>query len=100
MNENDAYKFDIEEPTQWVFTGEPVWISGWFLSKTGAVFSDVRAVIDDVIFLGILGLPREHIEREHRGYFGLPHAGFCLQVRPPAAPSTYGWNYSMPVVAG
>ena len=83
MNENDAYKFDIEEPTQWVFTGEPVWISGWFLSKTGAVFSDVRAVIDDVIFLGIFGLPREHIEREHRGYFGLPHAGFCLQVRPP-----------------
>ncbi|MEO6875654.1 MAG: glycosyltransferase [Opitutaceae bacterium] len=82
MNENDAYLFDIEEPKAWAFTGEPVWISGWFLSKIGVVFSDVRAVIDGVPHLGIFGLPREAIERQHRGYFGLPHAGFSLQVRP------------------
>ena len=83
MNENDAYIFDVEEPAQWTFTGEPVWISGWFISKTGAVFSDIRAVIDDVAYLGIFGLPREDIERRHRGYFGLPHAGFCLRLQPP-----------------
>ncbi len=83
MNENAAYIFDVEEPKSWNFQGEPVWISGWFVSKVGAVFSDVRAVIDGVPFLGILGMPREHIERQHRGYFGLPHAGFLLRVTPP-----------------
>jgi hypothetical protein len=83
VNENDAYRFDIEEPGQWTFDGEPVWISGWFVSKTGAVFSDIRAVIDGVPHLGIFGQPRELIERQHRGYFGLPHAGFALRVCPP-----------------
>lgn len=83
MNENSAYIFDVEEPTQWVFHGEPVWISGWFLSKVGAVFSDIRAVIDGVPHLGILGLPHEHVERRYRGYTGLPHAGFLLRVNPP-----------------
>ena len=83
MNENASYIFDIEEPSQWTFPGDPVWISGWFLSKTGAVFSDIRAVIDEVPYLGIFGLPREQIERQHRGYFGLPHAGFSLRLQPP-----------------
>src|SRR5512142_2188228 len=82
MNENNAYLFDVEEPTSWVFDGKPVWISGWFLSKTGAVFSDIRAVIDGVPHLGILVLPREPIERQHRGHCGLPRAGFVLQVTP------------------
>lgn len=83
MNENDAYIFDVEEPSHWTFNGEEAWISGWFLSKTGSVFSDVRAVTGQIVTLGIFGLPREQIERQHRGYFGLPHAGFALKVRPP-----------------
>ena len=83
MNENDAYIFDIEEPKSWEFTGEPVWISGWFLSKIGVVFSDVRVLIDGVPYLGIFGLPRENVEHQHRGYFGLPHAGFSLRILPP-----------------
>ncbi len=84
MNENNAYVFDVEEPKSWDFDGKPVWISGWFLSKTGAVFSDIRAVIDDTPYLGILGMPRENVEQERRGHAGLPHAGFILQLRPPA----------------
>ena len=83
MNENDAYIFDVEEPKSWVFKGEPVWISGWFHSKVGAVFSDIRAVIDGVAYLGIFGHPRENIEQQYRGYCGLPHVGFSLLVRPP-----------------
>lgn len=83
VNENDAYLFDIEEPQTWTFTGESVWISGWFLSKVGAVFSDVRAVINGVPHMGMLGLPRPEIEERHRSYTGLPHAGFLLRVRPP-----------------
>ena len=83
MNENDSYIFDVELPTEWVFAGEPTWISGWFLSKTGAVFSDVRAVIAGTAHLGILGLPRPEIEQRHRGRAGLPHAGFSLRITPP-----------------
>lgn len=83
VNENDSYIFDVELPAKWVFSGEPTWISGWFLSKTGAVFSDIRAVTGGVTHLGILGLPRPDIEERHRSRVGLPYAGFVLQVRPP-----------------
>jgi O-antigen biosynthesis protein len=83
VNENDSYIFDVELPDAWVFSGEPTWISGWFLSKTGAIFSDIRALIGGVPHLGILGLPRPEMEQKHRGFAGLPHAGFSLQVRPP-----------------
>jgi len=83
MNENSAYLFEVEEPHQWIFDGRPTWISGWFLSKTGAVFSDIRAVIDGVPYLGVLGMPRESIEQRHRGHCQLPRAGFILQVTPP-----------------
>ncbi len=83
MNENDSYIFDVELPTAWVFSGEPTWISGWFLSKTGASFSDIRALIGGVPHLGILGLPRPELEQKHRGSTGLPHAGFSLRVTPP-----------------
>jgi O-antigen biosynthesis protein len=82
MNENDAYIFDVEMPSRWNFSGEPVWISGWFLSKVGAVFTDIRAVIDGVPHYGVLGVPRPEIEQRHRGRPGLPYAGFVLQVRP------------------
>ncbi len=83
MNENHAYIFDVEQPTQWVFDGKPTWIAGWFLSKTEAVFSDIRAVIGGRAYLGVFGLPHEHMEKCHRGRCGLPHAGFILQVCPP-----------------
>ena len=83
MNENDSYIFDVELPTKWVFSGEPTWISGWFLSKHEAIFTDIRAVTSGVTHLGILGLPRPDIEIRHRGRTGLPYAGFVLQVRPP-----------------
>lgn len=83
MNENDSYIFDIEQPENWKFSGKPTWISGWFLSKTGAVFTDFRAVINGIPYPGLWGLPREDIEKKHRGYSGLPHAGFSLHIRPP-----------------
>lgn len=83
VNENSAYIFDVEEPTQWVFRDEPIWISGWFLSKVGAAFSDIRAVIEGIPHMGILGMPRDDIEQRYRGYAGLPRAGFLLRVNPP-----------------
>lgn len=83
MNENDSYIFDIELPTDWYFSGEPTWITGWFISKTEAWFSDIRAVSGGRTFLGIIGLPRPEKEEQYRGHVGLPHAGFVLQVKPP-----------------
>jgi hypothetical protein len=83
VNENDVYIFDIEEPKSWVFTGEPVWISGWFISKVGVAFTDIRVMVDEVPYLGIFGLPRQEIAQRHRGEFTLPHAGFCLRICPP-----------------
>ncbi|HRJ46239.1 MAG TPA: glycosyltransferase [Opitutaceae bacterium] len=83
MNENDSYIFDVELPKRWVFSGEQTWISGWFLSKHDAIFSDIRAVTGGVSHLGILGIPRPDVEARHRGRTGLPYAGFVLRVRPP-----------------
>ncbi|MDQ5977102.1 MAG: hypothetical protein QG602_74, partial [Verrucomicrobiota bacterium] len=83
VNENDSYIFDVELPTEWVFSGEPTWISGWFLSKTEAYFTDIRAVTGGAVHLGILGIPRPDVEERHRQRVGLPHAGFVLQVCPP-----------------
>lgn len=82
MNENDAYIFDIETPTQWTFTGEKTWVAGWFLSKKGAVFRDIRLWIDDRVFTGLFAIPRPEIELRYRGWSGLPHAGFSFLVDP------------------
>jgi len=82
MNENDAYIFDVETPAAWTFAGEKTWVAGWFLSKNGAVFHDMRAWVDDRVFTGLFGMPRPEIERRHRGYEGLPHAGFAFQIDP------------------
>jgi len=84
VNENDSYIFDVEQPTSWVFSGQPTWIAGWFMPKTGAIFSDIRAVTGGAVHLGIMGIPRPEIEEKFRGRVGLPHAGFVLQVCPPA----------------
>lgn len=83
MNENDAYIFDVEEPKDWTFKGNPVTLSGWFLSKQDAVFTDVRVVIDGATFPGIWGLPREDVERAQRGRVGRPHAGFKVSIKAP-----------------
>jgi glycosyltransferase involved in cell wall biosynthesis len=82
MNENDAYIFDVELPASWTFPAGKSWVAGWFLSKTGADFRDLRLRLDDRIFYGIFGQPRPEIELKHRGYAGRPHAGFCFQIEP------------------
>ncbi len=82
MNENDAYLFDVEAPASWVFPRGQTWIAGWFMSKTAARYLDMRLWIDGRVFYGIFGQPRPEIELKHRGYAGLPHAGFCFLVEP------------------
>lgn len=82
MNENSAYIFDIETPQQWTFTGGKTWLAGWFVSKTGAIFRDMRAWVDDRPFTGIFGLPRPEIEQKYRGRAGLPYAGFSFLLEP------------------
>ena len=84
MNENDAYLFEVETPTQWTFDGTPTWVAGWFLSKQGAVFRDIRLWVGDRLFTGLFAIPRPEIELKHRGWTGLPHAGFSFLIDPPA----------------
>ena len=62
MNENESYVFSVEQPVKWSMPPEQFWITGWFVSKNGVRFVDVRAFIDDVPFMGLLGLPRRDIE--------------------------------------
>lgn len=61
MNENEAYVFHIEEPTDWSALPGRCEIRGWFHSKIGATFHDVRAVVGDRVFPGIWGVPRPDI---------------------------------------
>lgn len=82
MNENAAYILDVETPTQWTFPGGKTWLAGWFISKTGAVFRDMRLWIDDRPHSGLFGLPRPEIETKYRGASGLPHAGFSFLIEP------------------
>jgi glycosyltransferase involved in cell wall biosynthesis len=84
MNENHAYIFDVETPTDWTFTGEKTWVAGWFLSKTGAVFRDMRLLIDDRPVTGIFGSARPEMEQKYRGHTGMPHAGFAFLIQPHA----------------
>ncbi|MFM1852117.1 MAG: putative teichuronic acid biosynthesis glycosyltransferase TuaC [Verrucomicrobiota bacterium] len=83
MNENDSYRFEVEQPENWEFSGEPTWISGWFLSKTGAIFSDLRAVIEGIAYPGLWALPRPDIEQRFPGPPERPRPGFSIQIRPP-----------------
>ena len=62
MNENESYVFSVEQPAQWSLKPEQFWITGWFVSKNGISYSDVRAFVDDVPHTGLLGLPRRDIE--------------------------------------
>jgi O-antigen biosynthesis protein len=82
MNENASYIFDVETPVEWTLTGDKIWIAGWFISKTGAIFRDMRVWVDDRPFSGIYGLPRPEIEKKYRGQAGLPYAGFSFLVEP------------------
>src|SRR5262249_8653851 len=72
VNENDAYIFHVETPEKWTFPGGKIWVSGWFVSKIGAVFRDMRLFIDDRPYTGIFGVSRPEIEQKYRGYAGLP----------------------------
>jgi glycosyltransferase involved in cell wall biosynthesis/GT2 family glycosyltransferase len=82
MNENESYIFCVEQPTKWSIKPEQFWITGWFLSKTGLRYVDVRAFIDDVPFMGFLGLPRRDIEAAYPQYTRDQHPGFAFRLDP------------------
>jgi glycosyltransferase involved in cell wall biosynthesis len=102
MNENDAYVFQIEEPADWSALPGRCEIRGWFHTKIGAVFHDVRAVVGHRVFPGIWGVPRPdiHARWPERGLASL----LCGLRFPIALPATadlvrleildagYGWG--------
>ena len=62
INENESYLFSVEHLSGWTIKPAQFWISGWFVSKTGVRYTEVRAFIDEVPFMGLFGLPRRDIE--------------------------------------
>lgn len=82
MNENESYLFHIEQPTDWNLSPDHFWIYGWFVPKNGAIYTDVRAYIDDVPFTGILGLPRPDIQEAYAGWTKDRAPGFAFRLEP------------------
>lgn len=82
MNENESYLFSVEHPTQWSLKPEQFWIAGWFVSKTGLRYVDMRAFVDDVPFMGLFGLPRRDIEQSYPQWTAGQHPGFSFRLDP------------------
>src|SRR5882757_5334035 len=61
MIETDDYIVLVESPAQWGLEPGRHWMSGWFVAKPGRVYHDIRAWVDEVCYLGILGLPRRDL---------------------------------------
>ncbi len=82
INENEAYLFSVEQPVDWTLKPEQFWITGWFVSKNGIRYNDVRAFIDDVPIMGLFGLPRPDIEATYAHWTQGAHAGFSFRLDP------------------
>ncbi|MDB6127053.1 MAG: tuaC 1, partial [Verrucomicrobia bacterium] len=82
VNENQAYLFSVEQPVNWSLKPEQFWITGWFVSKTGHRYKDVRAFIDDVPVMGLFGLPRLDIESTYAHWTQGAHTGFSFRLDP------------------
>jgi glycosyltransferase involved in cell wall biosynthesis len=80
--ETDRYTCSVELPQDWNLRAEKTWVMGWFLAKDGAIYTDIRGWLDGELYLGLLGMPRPDIEKDRRGYTGLPHAGFLFLLEP------------------
>ena len=50
MNENESYLFHVEQPSEWARAPEHFWIYGWFVSKNGITYTDIRAFIEELRF--------------------------------------------------
>ena len=82
MNENESYLFHVEQPTDWNLKPDHFWIYGWFVSKNGVTYTDVRAFVDDVPFTGLLGMPRADIEAAYPGWTKGRAPGFAFRLEP------------------
>ncbi|WP_221032939.1 glycosyltransferase [Actomonas aquatica] len=82
MNENESYLFHVEQPTDWNLKPDHFWIYGWFVSKNGVTYTDVRAFVDDVPFTGLLGMPRPDIEGAYPGWTKGRAPGFAFRLEP------------------
>ena len=82
INENESYLFSVEHLSGWTIKPAQFWISGWFVSKTGVRYTEVRAFIDEVPFMGLFGLPRRDIESAYPQWTQEVHPGFAFRLDP------------------
>ena len=69
-------------PADWRFPVGKTWIAGWLVSRTGRAPADVRAWIDNRLFLGLCALPRPDVQQAIAGRTDAPAAGFSFLLEP------------------
>lgn len=78
MSDATALQFHLDTPAHWRLAEAQLVISGWLVPAPGQAALDLRARIDDTIYLGIYGLPRPDLAA------ALPHAhdraGFTVRT--------------------
>jgi len=85
MTAATAPSFAVEiHPPDWRFPAGASWIAGWILCapEEGSAVTDLRAWIDQRVFLGLFGLPRPEIETARLRRSGPPYAGFSCLLHP------------------
>lgn len=82
MLENDfSYSF-IDTPHDWHISSEEIDIRGWVVAKADEELSDIRAVLDGVIFYGIMGWDRPDLQAHFDGRMTALRSGFKVCVAP------------------
>ncbi|HVU16332.1 MAG TPA: glycosyltransferase [Candidatus Didemnitutus sp.] len=70
--------FHVDQPSSWRLTSAVFDLAGWLFNRAGAV--DIRARLDDRIFLGNYGLDRPDTEMAFGGGTAARRTGFSIRV--------------------
>ena len=84
MSVPPGWQFAVEvHPPDWHFPAGQSWLAGWFYAGENQFISDLRAWIDNRVFLGLPGLPKPGLDEKFLGRPGPPYSGFVIRVEPP-----------------
>lgn len=83
MHDAADWQFAVEvHPPDWRFPAGPSWLAGWIHAGSGPPINDLRAWVDQRLFLGVPGQPKPGLDEKLLGRPGPPYAGFVLRVTP------------------
>jgi hypothetical protein len=83
MHNKATWPFAVEvHPPDWRFPAGPSWLAGWIHAESGPPINDLRAWVDQRLFLGVPGQPKPGLDEKLLGRPGPPYAGFVLRITP------------------